>query len=196
MADPSKLLKDLQESLDKTQQDLVSAEKRRGIASSEAQNMENRNRLAVEDLKREIDAKRQSALKDLEEEIHLKEQGTAKANKVKLEIEKELEDLSITQTNKLTELQTITDEVKVLMDESQRLDMSVSAAHQQLSDLGTEIIERRKITKEELDNLNQQINELSLRKQTMERDQEILDHTVEDTERKVIELDAQFKLRR
>lgn len=191
MAEVDKLLRELQKSLDKAQKDTAVAEKRRAIALSEANNLENRNRLALQSLNDELATKRVQLLGELDGEIAQRKSSIARLDELKLEAEAQLAALGASRVELMCEVEAVRETLNVLTSDKTNEEARIADIAARLAASETALMTQDQRREE----LSTSINELSSNRQRRAVEAEALERTLKETQDKLTELDTTFGVR-
>lgn len=192
IAKAQEILKNLQSTLSKTEASAAKAEQRRVMTLREAESIEERNRLAVETLTRELAVRREVSLKALGEELEKSSQNIIELKKTRTNIESTISDLARKLEVLRKDEQSLKNSIATLKTDEEALEVIITEQKANIDHLQSEA--NKQLEKIESNDLT--LSELSRAKLQTEQSMETLKAEEGRLENRIIELDAVFKSRK
>lgn len=187
-----KLLSELEPYFDKLTQDVATAERRLAVAQNQADNLEERNRIAIETIEKEATIRKEALLKDhkaLKTKLDTELDRVTEAGNL---LSEEVENLNISKSQLQEDVENMEAEITIQNSKLQSAARELEETTAKQATLVNEISSL--LGKKE--SLEAQIGDLNDSRNHIMQDQEILSSEAEATENRIIDLDAQFKSRK
>jgi chromosome segregation ATPase len=178
--------------LSETEAAIASAEERRVMAAHEADSLEERNRIAVAELQKEISVKREVMLQAFDVEFEDHKQALLQFKESQSAVRNEIVTLEKERTSLQSEVKGLQNTFVNLTTDKSLLETTISEQKAESDNQQAQISDQQA----QIESLNQSITELPKTKRQIEHDIEILRAEEEGLENRIIELDAEFKSRK